>query len=199
MAMTTKEKQCLLFYLKYYTGNIDGDWGPKSQEATRDFQRATGLTPDGIFGEKTEDRILQAVAKGEKKKAEAATDKNVGNKTGTFWDNIKHFDRSEFKCTCGGRGCNGYPVEPKELLIKSADKVRDHFNAKVIVTSGVRCTLRNSELKGSVTNSRHLNGKAMDFCVSGFSASSVLPYVQSLPGIRYAYAIDRDAVHMDIN
>lgn len=197
MAMTNKEKQCLLFYLKYYTGNIDGDWGPKSQEATRDFQKATGLKADGVFGEKTEARILQAVAKNEKKKAAAAKDNNAPT-TGTFWDNIKHFDRSEFKCTCGGRGCNGYPVEPKELLIKSADKVRDHFKARVTVSSGVRCTLRNSELKGSVPNSRHLSGKAMDFCVSGFSASSVLPYVQSLPGIRYAYAIDRNYLHMDI-
>lgn len=197
MAMTNKEKQCLLFYLNYYTGSIDGVWGAKSKAATLDFQKATGLTPDGVFGEKTEARILQAVAKGEKKKAVAVP--KTETTTGTFWDEIEHFDRSEFKCTCGGRGCNGYPAEPQELLIKSADKVRNHFKVRVTVSSGVRCTLRNSELSGSVPNSRHLSGKAMDFCVSGFSASSVLPYVQSLPGIRYAYAIDRNYVHMDIN
>jgi hypothetical protein len=191
--MTIKQKQHLLAYLGYYKGAVDGEWGPKSQEATRAFQHATGLDPDGVFGPKTEARILQAVARGEFAKAEPAKDP-----AGNFWDSIKHFTRAEFKCTCGGRGCNGYPVEPNEKLIKAADKVRTHFNAKVIVSSGVRCTLRNSELPGSVSNSRHLSGKAMDFCVSGFSASSVLPYVQSLPEIRYAYEINSNYVHMDI-
>lgn len=195
MAMTNKEKQCLLFYLNYYTGEVDGSWGAKSKAATLDFQKATGLKADGVFGEKTETRILQAVAKGEKKKAATVPDKNVGSKTGTFWDNVKHFDRSEYACKCGK--CGGFPVEPKEKLVRAEDKVREHFGVPVRNSSGVRCSAHNARV-GGVSNSRHLSGKAVDFCVSGFSASSVLPYVQSLPEIRYAYAIDRNYVHMDI-
>ena len=38
--MTTKQRQNLLAYLGYYSGDIDGIWGEKSQQATIDFQRA---------------------------------------------------------------------------------------------------------------------------------------------------------------
>lgn len=37
----------------YYTGSIDGDFGPKTNQALIDYQTANGLTPDGIFGPKT--------------------------------------------------------------------------------------------------------------------------------------------------
>lgn len=189
--MEIKQKQCLLFYLKYYTGDIDGSWGPQSEAATVAFQEATGLDPDGDFGPKTEARILQAVAKGEFAKPEPA--KAV---TGTFWDSIKHFTRSEYACKCGK--CGGFPVEPKEKLVRAENKVRDHFGVPVHNSSGVRCAAHNAKV-GGVSNSRHLSGKAVDFCVQGVPSSLVLPYVQSLPEIRYAYAIDGSYVHMDIN
>lgn len=187
--MTNKQKQHLLAYLGYYAGEIDGSFGPKSVAATKAFQRVSGMPPDGVFGSKTEARILEAVAKGEMAKADTSTS------SGTFWDDIKYFKRAEFACKCGK--CGGFPAEPKEKLIRNADKVRDHFGRPMTVSSGVRCAAHNTKV-GGVSNSRHLSGKAMDFCVSGFSASSVLPYVQSLSGIRYAYAIDGNFVHMDI-
>ena len=194
--MTTEQKQLILCYYDCLEPKaIDGIWGTESTKATRKLQKLLGITEDGIWGKKTEAAVRERFYIGDDT-TEAPEEKKA---TGTFWDSIKHFERSEFKCTCKGRGCKGYPVEPEEKLLRAADKVREHFNAKVIVTSGVRCTLRNSELPGSVPNSRHLSGKAMDFCVSGLSSSSVLPYVQSLPEIRYAYAIDSSAVHMDIN
>lgn len=187
--MDVKQKQCLLFYLKYYTGAIDGDWGAHSRSATVAFQKASGLDPDGVFGAKTEARAKQAVAKDEFAKTNAKAE------AGTFWGGVKYFSRSEFACKCGK--CGGFPAEPEEKLIKAADKVRGHFNAKATVSSGVRCATHNAKV-GGVSNSRHLSGKAMDFCIAGFSASAVLPYVQSLPEIRYAYSIDGNFVHMDI-
>jgi peptidoglycan hydrolase-like protein with peptidoglycan-binding domain len=60
--MTTKQKQCLLMYLGYYDGKIDGDFGNASKGATMGFQEDYGLEPDGIFGAKTEELILKAVA-----------------------------------------------------------------------------------------------------------------------------------------
>ena len=38
--MTIEQKQCLLRYLGYYAGAIDGIWGEASQQATISFQRA---------------------------------------------------------------------------------------------------------------------------------------------------------------
>lgn len=188
--MTIKQRQCLLAYLGYYTGAIDGVWGNQSAYATKQFQQDYGLTADGICGADTEKALKHAVSYGMPAKKETAA-------TGTFWDDIKHFERKEFKCKCGNIYCNGYPAEMKEKLLKVADRVRDHFGATAIVSSGLRCTRHNANV-GGVSNSRHLSGKAMDFCIKGKTASQVLAYVQSQPEIRYAYAIDSQFVHMDI-
>ena len=48
--MKIKQKQWQLHYLGYYSGSIDGIWGPLSVEATRHFQTENELTSDGIFG-----------------------------------------------------------------------------------------------------------------------------------------------------
>lgn len=37
----------------YYKGNVDGIYGSRTQQAVRDFQRANGLTVDGIAGDRT--------------------------------------------------------------------------------------------------------------------------------------------------
>lgn len=189
--MTNEQKQHLLAYLGYYKDDVDGVWGEKSRAATVDFQKATGLTADGIFGADTAARAKKAVAADE-----FAEEKKAGSSS--WWADIEHFTREEFACKCGGKYCKGFPAEPQEKLVRAADKVRYHFGKPMRVTSGVRDPQHNANV-GGVSNSRHLSGKAMDFGVEGFSASMVLAYVQKLPEIRYAYAIDSHHVHMDIN
>lgn len=189
--MTIKQKQHLLAYLGFYEGEIDGKWGPLSEEATGKFQQASGLDADGIFGPATEARIREVIGSGETLAPEGTPD------SGVFWSEIKHFTREEFRCKCGGKYCDGFPAEPREKLIRAADRVRDHFGNPATVSSGVRCQAHN-EAVGGVKNSRHLSGKAMDFCVAGFSAAMVLDYVKQQKDIRYAYAIDGNFVHMDI-
>jgi hypothetical protein len=188
--MTIKQKQCLLEYLGYYkpensgkVNNVDGELGPKTEAATKAFQQDYGLEADGIFGPLTEKEILDVIA--------------TGRKPGVNWKEIKHFGRAEFMCNCGGKYCNGFPVEPVPLLVKTADKVRDHFGKASIVSSGVRCKQHNANV-GGVANSRHLEGRAMDFRISGKKAAEVLEYVWTLPGVRYAYDIDGTYVHMDV-
>ena len=187
--MTVKQKQHLLGYLGYYQGEVDGEWGRLSMEATERFQDDYGLTVDGVFGTAAEKRILEVIASGE------APVKAEPEGSGTFWDEIRYFARQEFACKCGK--CGGFPVEPEEKLVRLEERVREHFGVPVRNSSGVRCPEHNARV-GGVVNSRHRKGKAVDFRVEGFASSMVLPYVQSLPGVRYAYAIDRDHVHMDI-
>ena len=185
--MTIKQRQCLLFYLGYYVGEIDGSWGTLSKTACKAFQKDFGLDADGYGGTNTDKALTHAVAYGMPTRAEEAP------ASGDFWDGIKYFRKAEFTCKCG---CGASEVEEK--LVKTADKVREYFGKPMTVSSGRRCSTHNAKV-GGVSDSRHLRGKAMDFCVSGMSASMVLTYVQKLPEIRYAYSIDNDYVHMDID
>ena len=93
---------------------------------------------------------------------------------------------------------SGFPAEPAEQLVSNAEASRIHFGAAADVSSGVRCRLRNGELPGSVANSLHLRGKAMDFRVRGISARTLCDYVKTLPRVDEAYAIDDQFVHMGV-
>ena len=188
--MTTEQKQNLLAFLGYYRAKVDGVWGDKSRKALDTFQAEHGLAA-GKFTEETEKALLEAVAAWEPGILETES-------TGTFWDECPNFTREEFRCTCGGRGCNGFPAEPRERLARNAQTVRSHFGKAAPVSSGVRCALRNGELPGSAANSLHLTGRAMDFCVVGVSSGELLALVRKLPEVCEAYAIDGSYVHMGI-
>lgn len=189
--MTNKQKQHLLAYLGYYVGNIDGDFGTLSKTACKAFQKDFGLTADGICGTQTEKALTHAVCYGMPAKAQEAS------KSGDFWDGIKYWSREEFRCQCGGKYCKGFPAEPSEKLVKLADKVRGHFGKPGHRSSGLRCKTWNA-IQGGVSNSRHMSGKALDFRIEGKSSAEVLAYVQKQPECRYAYAIDSQHVHMDV-
>lgn len=184
--MTVTQKQHLLAFLGFYTGTVDGIWGQQSRAATEAFQQSFMDAADGIFGNATEERIREVIASGETQKIP------------DFWKEIQYFDREEFRCTCGGRGCNGFPAEPRERLIRNAEAARIHFGNAADVSSGVRCVLRNGELPGSAANSLHLRGKAVDFRVRGIRAEDLCAYIKQLPEVDEAYAIDSQYVHMGV-
>lgn len=58
---TVEGRQQALEDLGYYTGAIDGTWGPQSRGALIRFQDDRGLVADGIWGPKTEAAINEAV------------------------------------------------------------------------------------------------------------------------------------------
>lgn len=171
--MTTKQTQCLLTYLGYDTGGVDGVAGPKTNSALAAFAR--GLSQ----GADVQEQLKLAVVQGRE----------------DGWENVRHFTRREFRCPCPR--CGGFPVEPSMKLVKMADKVRSHFGKPAIISSGVRCAAHNAEV-GGVANSRHLKGWAVDLAIPGVSAESLNAYVGSLPECAYHYAIDGSFVHMDV-
>ena len=192
--MTHKQRQLLLHFLGYYIGAADNIWGAMSKTAMAAFQRDQGLPDTGRGDTATDYALLAAVADWRPD----VPDTNVGNKSESWWDEIQHFSRSEFKCTCGGRGCNGFPAEPRERLVRNAEAARKHFGRPAIVSSGVRCQLRNNELPGSAGNSLHLTGRAMDMAIPGVSAETLKNYLMDLPSVHECYAIDGSYVHMGV-
>ena len=193
--MDTRQIQALLVYLGYDPGEVDGLPGKNTRRAVLAFQAAEGLAQDGSPGPLTQAALLDAVAKGRFREEAARTPEET---TGTFWDEIRYFKREEkgIACPCGR--CGGFPVEPTERLMRLADRVREAAGAPMRPSSTVRCQAHNDELSGSVPNSRHLSGKAMDFCIRGWGADRTLALVRQQPEVRYAYAIDNRYVHMDV-
>jgi N-acetyl-anhydromuramyl-L-alanine amidase AmpD len=58
---SVKELQKLLKHHGFYTGAIDGDFGPGTEGAVKKFQLSKGLTVDGIVGKRTYRHLLEGV------------------------------------------------------------------------------------------------------------------------------------------
>ena len=178
--MTAKQTQCLLAYLGYDPGPIDGIDGQKTQAALAAFRADYGVGEDGLVG-----AVAGTIAKLDKPRS------------GSWWDDIKHFRRDEFKCKCGGRYCNGYPAEMQEAVVKIADAARAHFGKPAHVVSGLRCQKWNAH-EGGVANSQHMYGEAIDLRVDGVDSETLRQFVASQPDHRYSYRINSTNVHFDI-
>lgn len=192
--MRIGQLQALLSYLGYSPGAVDGISGPKTAAALKAFQTAEALTADGIPEAATQAALKAAVFNDRFAPGKSAP---ASGQASGFWGDIRFFSREEFRCKCGGKFCGGFPAEPEEGLVRLAERVREHFGNPITVSSGVRCPTHNANV-GGVANSRHLSGKAMDFRVSGNGAEKVLSFVLAQPEIRYAYAIDQNFIHMDV-
>ena len=197
--MTIQQIQNLLQYLGYYTITVDGIWGPGSEQATRDFQKAEGLEVDGIPGKLTQAALLDAVAKGRFKTQDITQPEDGAGDD--IWAESKYFIRAEFACPCGR--CGGFPVEPSPALVRMANQIREHFGRPMIPSSGVRCQAHNDELPGSVPNSRHVSGRALDFSIPGVPVSAVLAYTRKLQAqgkLHYTYEmVGTGHVHIDVD
>jgi hypothetical protein len=142
---------------------------------------------DGIPGEKTQEALRKAVAEGMPLKQEKDS----------FWDHIRYWSREEFRCRCGGKYCNGFPSEPDSTLVELVDDLRADAGKPGHASSGLRCSVWNSQ-QGGVSNSRHLYGKALDFYIEGLTGSQLLSRAQADSRTRYAYIIDGQWVHVDV-
>lgn len=155
--------------------------------------QALGCSPgeiDGIWGKQSQAALDMAVAK-------------YATTTKTFWDDYKNFSRLEFRCRCGGKYCDGYPAEPKEKLVRMLQKIRDHYEKPVNMSSGLRCETWN-RLHGGVGTSRHQLGQAADIWIAGVTPADLCAWVRSnCPECAYTYVITKDGkpvgtVHVDV-
>ncbi len=126
---------------------------------------------DGIFGPKTDTALMH-------------------------WYNVfkytKNFDPKEFKCECGGRYCTGYPDYMKPNELKNIQAIRNHWGRPITVTCGLRCKTYNRKLNGSIQNSKHLTGQAIDFYQLGVTDTlanrkKAIRWIKKLPNHTYTY------------
>ncbi len=190
--MTIQQKQCILAYFDCLPpGAIDGIWGPQSAQATAELQRKLDIPDDGIWGAQTDTAVREYVYSG-------ADLSDETEKTGTFWDRIRYWSREEWRCQCGGKYCNGFPVEPDQTLVELVDDIRHEAGAPGHRSSGLRCPRRNAN-EGGVWNSKHLEGKALDFYIEGVSGAKLLATAKADPRTNYAYIIGNGPyVHVDV-
>jgi hypothetical protein len=206
--MTVKQQQCLLCCLGYYNGIINGVSSSQLKSAIRKFQEDYHIGIDGIWGPQTEGKIREVIGNPEiEKKQENTTVVNNSTTDDVFWNSLKFFTKDEFRCPCGK--CGGFPVEPNHQLVLIVEEMRKAFGRPIIIVppdghsggSGVRCRAYNATLSGSVSNSRHVDGKAVDFSSPGTSAATIEAYLTKLKNsgkIRYWYRISAGSYHMDV-
>ena len=191
--MNIKQKQCLLTFLGYDTGGVDGIWGNKSRHALQRCQEDLGIPADGIWGEQTEAAVLEAVCACPTEELEDTGQ----NALEVLFRGIRYWKSEEFRCQCGGKYCSGFPALPDRSLLELVDDLRHRAGKPAHRSSGLRCTTWNT-LQGGVANSRHMRGKALDFCIEGDSGTQLLAMAQADPRTNYAYIIDGQYVHVDV-
>lgn len=169
--MTIKQVQQLLTYLGYDPGAVDGVDGKNTQAAVRAFQAQEYLTVDGIAGEQTQIRLKDAVWQDRFAKSEAVPDSGQPPETKTFWYSIQYFTRTECRCKCGGKYCNGYPAEMSETTMRMADEIRRRAGVPLNNNSALRCRKWNAEQPGAAANSNHMTGHAIDLAPIGGNIS----------------------------
>ena len=223
--LNIKQRQMNLKFLDFYFLNVDGNEGPATKQAYKDFQKAYNLVVDGLYGPKTDTKLIEVIkdiqakigtnadgvagpdtiqkCKNYQTKNGLAVDGVCGTKTraklyAVTWDNIKYFRKDEFTCKCGC-GLNNINMN----LVQILDEIRAYFNTPVNVSSGCRCKKHNKNVGGDY-NSRHLLGKAADIVVPGVNKNKVLAkckeYVAS-GRARYTYTNNTNmanAVHIDV-
>ena len=185
----------LKHYYGYYAGAVDGKKGAKTTAAVRAFQAAHGLKADGVYGARTDAELVSrvkalqamigvaqdgiigartvAAIKAAQKKhglvqdgiAGAGTFAALGSASGA-WNGSAHFRKSEMKCRCGGKYCDGYPAAIDAKLMGILEGLRGCYGKPVTIRSGLRCGRHNSAV-GGASNSKHKTGKAADIYIPG--------------------------------
>ena len=101
----------------------------------------------------------------------------------------KNFSPEEFRCPCGH--CTGYPTFMKQVELKHLQRIRNHYDKPMKITSGIRCEYENRK-SGGVSNSGHLTGYAADFYMAGVTDTAAhrknaLAWIKKQPHHKFTY------------
>nr|DAN90512.1 MAG TPA: peptidase [Microviridae sp.] len=100
--------------------------------------------------------------------------KHISYVKAEFGNLSEHFKAKEFQC----KDKSEYLLIATEL-IEILEKIRNHFNAPVIINSGYRTPSWNSKVNGA-PNSYHCKGMAADIVVKGHSSREVAKYADKI-------------------
>ena len=114
------------------------------------------------------------------------------------WQYFKNFKKTEYKCKCGGKYCNGYSSGIAMHLVMTDQYVRNIYNKPVTISSGLRCKEWN-KIQGGTANSVHPKGQASDSGINEVKASALRATCKELPFVYYAYDITSKYVHKSVN
>lgn len=182
--MTTKQIQCLLEFLGYAPGSIDGADGRNTQAAVKRFQQQEGLTVDGIAGSKTQAALREAVFQGRVYVPPGSKKPDTGAQDGSRTeygaevylqaDGRYHIPRGvdvqlsknlwAHEVVCQGVGCCTESIINKRMVDTYQDIREEYGDAIEIATaggSGYRCDTHNREV-GGASGSLHKFGCAFD-------------------------------------
>lgn len=177
--MTIRQAQCLLEYLGYDPGVIDGANGPNTRDAVMAFQRAEGLAADGIAGANTQSKLLEAVAQGRFYAPQEPVSKPTsgGGEAAKYLqaDGCYHIPRgvdvqltTNFRASeihCQGVGCCTESVISKRIM-DLAQAIRDDLGEPLTIGtsggSGYRCKTHNAATSGASPTSLHTISEAVD-------------------------------------
>ena len=195
-----KQVQKALYYLGYFKCKKTGVINSNDISAIKSIQSKYKLPVTGIIDGKTWKKI-KALYKKKKKLKRYCFQKMNGKLNWKFIDYLG-FDKTEFKCHCGGKYCNGYPAAISPQLIYVMVKLRQKYGT-IQITSGLRCKRWNALQAGSSSTSKHMQGKAADFVTpkSNASKQSKINYCYRLKHVKYAYSNSKNmgnAVHVNV-
>ena len=178
--MNVLQVQCLLAYLGYDPGNIDGMDGANTQRAVKAFQADFGITADGIAGEATQKALRHAVAYGmpereaEEEKPNRYESARVEAERYLQTDGCYHIPRGvdvrlsknlmAHEVHCQGKGCCTESIISKRM-VETYQAIRDEYGEAIEIAtaggSGYRCETHNREV-GGASGSLHKIGCAFD-------------------------------------
>lgn len=191
--MTIKQKQKFLKEQGFYTGKIDGKYGPATTKATKEFQKSQHIKIDGKFGPDT-NKCATCINNGGYKTNESfkvgdikfTYIKKDGQVYNIYIDEnsllSKNFRLKEFMMhvdTCKKAKISEEDrkkVILYEQLIIACQKLRDVFG-QCKVNSGYRNSKYNKYIGGSPT-SVHTEGKAADLAFKNAKPKEVQAYIR---------------------
>jgi hypothetical protein len=181
MNIDIKKIQTVLNDRGYGPLKVDGKNGPKTKKAVAAFQKNAGLEPDGLVGPLTKNRLFRDQLSVISLDGDGST---------------PHFARAEFACDCQGEYCDGFPGAMDLGLMLKLEALRNALDAPVIITSGLRCETRNTEV-GGIPQSKHRIRQAADLYAPSIAITDVASIADSL-GLTTIRYLEQGFVHCEV-